>query len=265
MVACLCVVLIHVSAGVVTIADESTADWWMANILQAVIFWPVPVFIMISGYFLLEPKDETASQFIKKRTTRILIPAIFWTCVYLLWGHMVRGFPSSLSQAFRCVLSGNVSDHLYFLFALFGLYLLTPPLRAMMKGTYSGSAPLTLGITLSVMWSLDYLINRHLGQWGGNAANLPITFLGFYLAGYGFRRVESRLKTPKMLLLFGGLLLIGIVSAILVKGIEASQTTAGISFFYANSYFGLPLTMVSLSIFPLLLKSETVARLGEKK
>ncbi len=135
----------------------------------------------------------------------------------------------------------------------------------MMKGTESDTAPLTLGITLSIMWSADYLINRHIGQWGGNAANLPITFLGFYLAGYGFRRVESRLKNPRVLLMFGILLLIGIVSAILVKGIEASQTTNGIPFFYANSYFGIPLMMVSISVFPLLLQSQTVAHLGEKK
>ncbi|EET2553968.1 acyltransferase family protein, partial [Escherichia coli] len=83
------VVVIHVTAGYVTFADTNPSFygstlWWSANILDSFSRWSVPVFVMLSGYFLINGTDSTIS-FYKKRMTRILIPVLAWTMIYITW------------------------------------------------------------------------------------------------------------------------------------------------------------------------------------
>ena len=87
---------------------------------------------MLSGYFLLTGKTPlTLGQFLRHRFARILIPFAGILVIYLLVRHW------TLSQWLANIVNGKVHFHLWFMYALIGLYLSVPlfePLFASREG-----------------------------------------------------------------------------------------------------------------------------------
>ena len=92
----------------------------------------VPLFFMLSGFLLL-PKEEDTWIFLKKRAWKILIPFFFWSVVYDVYSNQALAESGlTLESAFRMfvrMLRGPRAPHLWYLYALIGLYLFTPILR----------------------------------------------------------------------------------------------------------------------------------------
>ncbi len=87
---------------------------------------------MLSGYFLLTGKRTlTLGQFLRHRLARILIPFAGILVIYLIVRHW------TLSQWLANIVNGKVHFHLWFMYALTGLYLSVPlfePLFATKEG-----------------------------------------------------------------------------------------------------------------------------------
>ncbi|MEE9349380.1 MAG: acyltransferase family protein [Flavobacteriaceae bacterium] len=129
-VATILVVLLHVSASFVTqSSDNDTYDFnfWFANVVDSFSRISVPLFVMISGYFLYE-KIEGSVVFYKKRASRILIPLIFWTIFYLFFNFIIKGNYNA-KDLFYSVLKGTPFYHLWYIYMLIGLYLFIPVLK----------------------------------------------------------------------------------------------------------------------------------------
>jgi surface polysaccharide O-acyltransferase-like enzyme len=263
--ACMCVVLIHVSAPLVISGDETSLTWWSTNILQAFIFWPVPVFIMISGYLLLREKSgETLRDFYRRRFISVALPALIWIGLYMLWGWQLKFYPSNWEHVWRMLLSGNIFDHLYFLVVIIGLYLFVPFLRQFSAHT-EGRMILIFGIMYTLFWVADYAINRQLGQWGRNAANFPLWYLGYFIMGYGYRLLhEHGHLHPYRYRMLGGILAVQLVY-LWSKYSEAAATTAPIPYYYANEYFSLFIFLIAALLFPFLLTSHWFERAGKTR
>ena len=85
----LAVIILHVSSKFVagySIGSNfyGTFPWWVGNVFDSLTRWCVPIFIMISGYYLLN-KTESNRIFLKKRVTKIGFPIIFWSVFFSLW------------------------------------------------------------------------------------------------------------------------------------------------------------------------------------
>ena len=129
VVACFCVIVVHVSAQ----GFHNFSDYWTTCVLaDAAARLVIPVFFMLSGYFLLTGKRTlTLGQFLWHRLARILIPFAVILVIYLI----VRQW--TLSEWLDRVVSGKVSIHLWFMYSLTGLYLSVPlfePLFASREG-----------------------------------------------------------------------------------------------------------------------------------
>jgi surface polysaccharide O-acyltransferase-like enzyme len=264
-IACLFVVLIHVSAPLVISADETSLTWWSANVLQAFIFWPVPVFIMISGYFLLHDKSgESTAQFYRRRFVSVALPAMIWIGLYMLWGWQLKYYPSNWEHVWRMLLSGNIFDHLYFLVVIIGLYIFVPFLRKFTAHA-EGRMILAFGVVYTLFWVADYVINRQLGQWGRNAANFPLWYLGYFIMGYGYRRLhEQGALQPWRYHMLGVILFVQVVY-VWSKYREAAATLAPVPYYYANEYFSVFIFLIAALLFPFLLTSTWMARLGQTR
>ncbi len=88
----------------------------------------VPLFIMLTGYFLL-PVKENMSVFFRKRFTRVLIPFVVW-CVLYAFFQFFTG-QSDLQTVFLNILRipvnyGTEVGHLWYVYMLIGLYLFAP-------------------------------------------------------------------------------------------------------------------------------------------
>lgn len=121
--ATLLVITIHVCAKGFGLMGER--NWWAVNAYESVARVSVPLFFMISGALLLPRTHGIAS--IGRRLWRIVLPLLAWSVLYLLWfrhgGQHHRGW-------LALILNGPVVAHLWYLYALAGIYVFLPVLAA---------------------------------------------------------------------------------------------------------------------------------------
>lgn len=80
----------------------------------------VPLFIIASSY-LLFPLQTPTGPFFRRRLGRLLVPFILWSLVYaFVWGEPVENLQSLLLNF------NYAAGHLWFVYMLFGVYLLMP-------------------------------------------------------------------------------------------------------------------------------------------
>ena len=127
--ATLLVIGIHVSGSV---AQESTGfdtfSWWSGNLWDSLARPAVPLFVMLSGYLLLS-KDYELGDFLKKRFSRVVIPALFWMIIYSFYNYFSKGSPATVAEAIRGIVERPVHYHLWFIYLIIGLYMVYPILR----------------------------------------------------------------------------------------------------------------------------------------
>jgi surface polysaccharide O-acyltransferase-like enzyme len=121
--ATLFVITIHVCAqGFFQMGQK---NWWAMNTYDATSRVAVPLFFMISGALLLPRTHAIAS--IGRRLWRIGVPLLAWSVLYLLWfrhtGQHHRGW-------LAMIVDGPVVGHLWYLYALAGVYVFLPVLAA---------------------------------------------------------------------------------------------------------------------------------------
>ncbi len=127
------VIAIHVAAPIAHVpTDIETAWWWIGNFWNSVSRPGVPLFVMLSGFLLLS-KDYPLPVFLKRRFSRVVIPALFWMGIYSLYGFLAKGSPASLGEMLRNIVVSPVHYHLWFIYLIIGLYLIYPILRPWVK------------------------------------------------------------------------------------------------------------------------------------
>lgn len=133
VIAILAVVFLHTASGVVSQSDLGSSNWWVGNFYDSFVRWCVPVFVMISGALLLDPnKHEEITTFYKKRAAKLLVPTLFWTVFFSLWGDgfwLFKVDSISLVDLAKRLVSGKTHYHLWFLYMIIMLYLFTPFFR----------------------------------------------------------------------------------------------------------------------------------------
>lgn len=195
VVATLGVILIHVAMRLIDpVPSPGSIFWWTVGFLEALARWSVPVFVLLSGALLLDPaKDETSSLFYRKRIRRIGIPVAVWSIGYLALDFLI-GDPLGGRELIWRIVTGTPYYHLWFLYMIVGLYGVTPFLRIFVRHA-----------TNAQRWGLvALLLVSSVGQdafhalTSDNEAPFILTrfvpFLGYYLCGYQFRTLETKLK-----------------------------------------------------------------------
>lgn len=129
--ACFMVVLLHVSALNI---HEFGPKWWAANLWDSLSRACVPLFFMISGATLL-PKSETVSVFLRKRAGRILAPLLLWS-VFYLWWLQYNGVDTG--NWIVAIVSGPTMYHLWYFYAVIGIYMFVPIMRKFYQGSTDG-------------------------------------------------------------------------------------------------------------------------------
>lgn len=123
VLACFMVVQLHVAAELYR--DYSHPGWWAGNVYDSLVRCSVPLFFMLAGATLLR-RDEPLAVFFRKRAVRVLPPLVFWSVFYLWWLWHNGGGPANWVAA---ILAGPTMFHLWFFYALVGLYAAVPLLR----------------------------------------------------------------------------------------------------------------------------------------
>jgi len=106
---------------------SNVIDAYWVGWYNPVCITSVPLFVMISGFFLFPVADIPV--FLKKRFSRIAIPFVFWCIVYAVY-LCLRGYISiggTLINIANIPLNfGAQVGHLWFVYMLLGIYLFAP-------------------------------------------------------------------------------------------------------------------------------------------
>lgn len=133
VVAIYLVVMIHVSGQLTNVWGQiPNTQWIVADVYGGLARISVPLFFMISGYLLL-PRSESLRSFYTKRMTKILIPFIVWSFIYLGWfcgGHPNTCTPNLVQEL---LFVQGTYYHLWFLYVLISIYLILPVLRLLIR------------------------------------------------------------------------------------------------------------------------------------
>lgn len=194
------VVLIHIIWG--AISDISQPGiWWTVSLLDALTRTAVPIFVIISGALLLHPaKEESLGSFFIKRFSRVGVPLVGWSVIYIVWTmYWEPSVPLSL-QLKKTVVFGLPFFHLYFLFLISGLYLITPILRTFIHRLEPSLKVYFLVLTFGIasitsffdLWYRDYWL---FGSVVSVTFFLP--YLGYYVAGAYLRDIRVPAKYLK--------------------------------------------------------------------
>lgn len=130
ILAFLCVVCLHVAAKPWQVLSVDTWQWKIASCFRG--SWGVPVFVMISGRFLLDPERDVSIQKLKKYFLRAVTAFLFWSLAYEVY-QLAVAYPSRnveyINWKWEVVEFMTGEYHLWYLPMLAGLYLVTPFLR----------------------------------------------------------------------------------------------------------------------------------------
>ena len=141
VIACMSVVMIHVISGWLDVSQNIDIDgfrWILDNvILQVLIRHAVPVFIMISGYLLLNPNRVCDIEKIKKYILKTIICIFLFAFIFSLFENIINyGFNNIallIGKSFINVIQEESWAHMWYLYMLIGIYILTPILRKFVK------------------------------------------------------------------------------------------------------------------------------------
>jgi surface polysaccharide O-acyltransferase-like enzyme len=186
------VVVIHSSAKVLyDWGNVLELSWNFANLLNSFSRISVPLFVMISGAFLLN-KNEGLLDFIKKRIPRIIIPWFCWGTLQLLYTY---------DFSLNAILNNNIFSKLaatyfggfWFMPMILGLYLITPIIKGFTK-----KATKQEYLYFFVIWfffaSLIPTLNTSFGINISYQLPLFIQYLGYFVAGYYLVHKTKRYK-----------------------------------------------------------------------
>lgn len=196
------IIIIHVSGFVVAISHQVSPDSLNIGLFFSYYFrWGTPIFIMISGYLLIG-SNAPAKTFYRQRTSRLAIPFVFWNIFYyFLYTRLNSVRPTTIDFINR-ISGGGPFYHLYFLYLISGLYLITPLLNKYIIPKVNLNIFVPILMILSYLYVLAYV-------WLGlpqlnNAFTWFVLYIGYYLAGYWFTQIKTR---PKKILVALSLIL----------------------------------------------------------
>ncbi|QYM95938.1 acyltransferase [Dickeya ananatis] len=197
------VIVLHISAYTVSLAELGSLSWWAGNIYDSLTRWCVPVFVMISGALLLSPdKNESLSFFYKKRMSRIFYPLVFWSAFFILWGVIkARVSGSGEIEVLRNIVNGRPYYHLWFLYMIMGLYIFTPLIRVVVINTERG----VLLFFVFMMFAFCSLIDMYNFSIKSNDFlffSEFLYYLPYYLCGHLIGRSNPSRSLPHYMVIF---------------------------------------------------------------
>ena len=202
------VVVSHLAGSRIGGVAVTGRDFQALNLYDGLTRWCVPVFVMLSGMFLLDPdRPLPLSKLLFRSALRVLVCLFAYGTLYA-W--LDRGAPRSwagVKSALGDVLRAHTHYHLWFLYMILGLYLVTPILRAFCRGAEAREFRwffLTAFLFASALPTLFQL-------WPNASAPLPawidrlevravLGYVGYYVAGYFLK--SRALSRPAQALIY---------------------------------------------------------------
>ena len=251
------VVLMHVLTGATDVTDASIVPEYRSLLLSVMdlVTWCVPIFLLISGYLFLNPERTlTYPVMIKKYCRRIALAILLFGGPYAASELVVaeRTFRiRMIPEALKMTLTGHTWSHMWYLYLILFLYLITPLLKKVLRVLPVWGAAAVMAV-IFLGSSVAPFLNKVL-----DVNSIPVlpdggVYFLYYLCGYLFavrevcvdkaessgtsgKGMEAGLDTePVRGKRIGNVWLMA--AAVLMMGMILSRTLAGFSIQMAYNY-----------------------------
>lgn len=218
-----------------TLNRQFGVNVWMGG--YAIISIGVNLFIMISGYLLLD-KTEEAIVFFKKRILNILPLFLVFNIIYIYFGK-IPIIPVLKGKAIS-------ASHFWYIYMILGLYLLTPWLQKVLK--YAEKE--TLFVVF--LWFLCNILNPYLRYF--NLAEIPFSnfpltgFIGYYILGYFVKKYDNKVKRTSFILIIV-IYALGFLLSFLSTKYVLAVTGKRVSDFFDKNSLGTFIMTLSFFVF----------------
>ena len=204
----------------------------------------VPLFFMISGFLLLS-KQEDLGTYLKKRAWKILIPFVVWSLIYdLYWNQALSEVGLSFQGVIRLfirMIRGARAEHLWFFYALIGLYLFTPVLRLFVDKARNDDLLYYIGLWFLAVPLLN-VVSEFTPIVSGFELQFATGYVGYYLLGLFLGRLELN---RKRLIVFTALFLIGFIGTFVVFYLDLPPKNNELIF---RSYLSINIILMAVFI-----------------
>lgn len=192
VLAAFAVIVIHVSAMQWRTLDIHSLDWNIITFWDGISKFSVPLFFMVSGRFCLDAQHKMdLKTVLTKRLPRLAIAFLVWSCVYTVL-NLLR--VDSIQENWKWIVVEFFSGeyHMWFLFAIAGLYLISPLLKLLAEGKKMCQYFLVLFIVfqlvlpaLSQLPMIGVFLSTILNEM---QLRYPLGYSGYYLLGYYLKK-----------------------------------------------------------------------------
>jgi surface polysaccharide O-acyltransferase-like enzyme len=170
-----------------------TAGAWAVGWTNSLLRVCVPLFVMITGFFLFPIENE--GKFFRKRFTRVLVPFVVWCTIYAFcyYAQGTITLQAALLNIAKIPINyGTEVGHLWFVYMLLAIYLIAPVFSPWVVSASRQSMQLFImlwGVTLC----LPYIHLFFPEVWGECYWNATPTF--YYFSGFiGYAVLAAYIK-----------------------------------------------------------------------
>lgn len=256
VLACMGVVFLHTNGTFWE--GPGSARWGVANLIETLMYWPVPIFFMMSGALLIDyRKRMSTAEYLRRRFLRTVVPFLFWSLVALAfawWNARANG--AAFDPGKRVILNSLINTgyiSIYWFFpVLFGLYLSYPALSAVSdeaKPRVFGYLAACALIFVSVLPLLFDLLHLQF-----NSAYAPVVAAGYMVYPLlGWLLARQELSRPQRL----GIYALGIAGfAAQLLGTYFLSVAGGEIVSTFKGYTNLPAVLQACAVFVLARQAE---------
>lgn len=196
------VITLHVSATYVRgNINNINIYFTLGNFFNSFTRVCVPIFVMLSGAFLIDnPDNQIYGCFYKKTLKNIIVPTLIWSVLYFIYSIIILVIRDTIMaeninmmeyiRPFLAWIKGEPFYHLWYMYMIIGLYIFTPILIKLkdrigeVKLLKLSFILIVIGMIIEVKINLIWPIKF-------------IQYLGYFIIGYSLRRnYKEKCRNP---------------------------------------------------------------------
>lgn len=210
-ISCLAIILLHVSGSYWGVVGRESNEFVIMTIYNGCTRFAVPVFMMLSGAFLLVPEKGEDIKKCTKRFGKMLLKFYIWSAFFAFQGLVFKVITGNeiteelLSNSWERFLWGHY--HMWFVFLVLGFYLLLPIASKIAENKTVLEYYLVLWIMTrffipaiavgKLSWMNTWINKLDL--------NMLIGYLGYFVLGYYIRKYGVVRKARIAIYIGGGI------------------------------------------------------------
>lgn len=211
LLAMLAVIWVHVGGMETDTLPTSDSNCQWLIFMKSIMTWEIPVYVMISGRFFLDPNREMPFSKILKAIGRLVLAFVVWNVVYQTYYILTDAYTGLnwkgiASQA----LIGPY--HFWYLYMIVGLYLITPFLRKIAEDKRLSEYFISLFFLFTLLTKycvqLPFVGPTLDSMLGSMGMKFVLGYSGYYVLGYYLRKYPLPDKWERVLYVCGAVLLL---------------------------------------------------------